>query len=270
MTNLVLSDSARRSVEKLQTKLPHSILLTGPSGVGLKTIAKVVAQYNGQVTLVEPVLLTKKSTVPQISVERIRELYTDTRTIDKIGRIIVIDDADAMTLTAQNAFLKLLEEPNDSTYFILTSHRPELLLPTIRSRVETHRISPADKSQMETLFSGLPAMTAQKKAQLSFIAAQLPAELHSLANDEQLFRRRASQIGLAKQLLEASAYKRTALLHQEKIDRSQALGLLEDMIGLLTRNPAPDSPRKITKLLDAIESLAGGGNIKLHLMRAVL
>lgn len=270
MTQLVLSTQASQSVSRLQSKLPHSILLTGPSGVGLKTIAKHIAEHNGQVTLVAPTLLTKKSTVAQISVERIRELYNDTRTISRIGRIIIVDDADAMTLTAQNAFLKLLEEPNDSTYFILTSHRPKLLLPTIRSRVETHRINPVNESQMEKLFVNLPVMTPQKKAQLSFIAAQLPAELHRLASDDQLFRNRATQMGLAKQLLEAGAYKRTALLHKEKLDRSQALGLIEDMIALLMRNPAPESPHKISKLLNSIESLSGGGNIKLHLMLAVL
>jgi DNA polymerase III delta prime subunit len=270
VTKLTLSEQSEANVALLQKSLPQSILLTGPNGVGLKTIALHIGEHNGQTIVVAPTFLTKKSTVAQISIERIRELYEETRTASRSNRIVIIDDADAMTLAAQNAFLKLLEEPNSSTFFILTSHHPELLLPTIRSRVETYRISPVDNQRMESLFSNLPTMTAQKKAQLAFIAAELPAELHRLASDEQLFRRRAAQMSLAKQLLEATSYKRTALLHQEKLDRSQALKLVDDMIAIIMRNPTPESTQRISQLIDCTEALSGGGNIKLHLIAAVV
>lgn len=54
-------------------------------------------------------------------------------------RIVVIHDADTMQISAQNAFLKTLEEPQEKlrTIFILVSSRPLKLLQTIRSRCQT-------------------------------------------------------------------------------------------------------------------------------------
>ncbi len=51
-------------------------------------------------------------------------------------KVCLIDDAERMTPAAQSAFLKTLEEPSDSTLFILVSSQPEALLPTIRSRCQ--------------------------------------------------------------------------------------------------------------------------------------
>lgn len=52
----------------------------------------------------------------------------------KSKRVILILEADRMTDAAANCFLKTLEEPPLDTFFILTSSRPNFLLPTIRSR----------------------------------------------------------------------------------------------------------------------------------------
>jgi DNA polymerase III subunit delta' len=54
-------------------------------------------------------------------------------------RVFIILDAENMSEEASNALLKTLEEPNDHTTFILTSARPELLLPTIISRCQSVR-----------------------------------------------------------------------------------------------------------------------------------
>ncbi len=52
------------------------------------------------------------------------------------GRWAIIRDADTMTVEAANAFLKTLEEPPENVYIILTSSRPDYLLPTIISRTQ--------------------------------------------------------------------------------------------------------------------------------------
>src|SRR2546430_3286407 len=49
-------------------------------------------------------------------------------------RVVIIDDADALLPQAQNALLKTLEEPTSSSVFILVTSKPDLLLPTVRSR----------------------------------------------------------------------------------------------------------------------------------------
>jgi DNA polymerase III subunit delta' len=72
----------------------------------------------------------------QISVEKVRTL-TDfvTLTSHRGGvKVICIIPAEAMHPSAANAVLKVLEEPPGDTCFLLVSHQPERLLPTIRSR----------------------------------------------------------------------------------------------------------------------------------------
>jgi DNA polymerase-3 subunit delta' len=49
-------------------------------------------------------------------------------------RVVIIDEADALMASAQNALLKTLEEPPPSSVFILATSRPDMLLATVRSR----------------------------------------------------------------------------------------------------------------------------------------
>ncbi len=51
-------------------------------------------------------------------------------------RVVIIDDADTMNRNAQNALLKILEEPPPHVLLILIAHRPGALIPTIRSRAQ--------------------------------------------------------------------------------------------------------------------------------------
>src|SRR5690606_29983953 len=69
-----------------------------------------------------------------ITIEQIRSLYALTQTGNSMA--IILEHADAMSDAAQNAFLKLLEEPPEQVIFILTAHSPYELLATIRSRTQ--------------------------------------------------------------------------------------------------------------------------------------
>lgn len=60
-------------------------------------------------------------------------------------RVVIIDDADTMNTSSQNAILKILEEPPKRTVILLIAHRLGALLPTIRSRarlLQMHALSP--------------------------------------------------------------------------------------------------------------------------------
>jgi DNA polymerase-3 subunit delta' len=71
-----------------------------------------------------------------ISVEAIRRVPTFLQKTAALGgwRIVLVEDADTMTVPAQNALLKILEEPPAKAIIILIAHRPGALLTTIRSR----------------------------------------------------------------------------------------------------------------------------------------
>jgi len=71
-----------------------------------------------------------------ISVDQIREIKQDVYIVpnDSMQKAYVVRDADTMNANAQNAFLKILEEPPKHAVFILCTENPTALFPTVRSR----------------------------------------------------------------------------------------------------------------------------------------
>lgn len=86
-----------------------------------------------------------------IRVVQIRWLTASLSVTTSFGprRVIVVDVADDLEVSAANALLKSLEEPPKSTIFLLVSHAPERLLPTIRSRCRMLRLGPLDRGAIE-------------------------------------------------------------------------------------------------------------------------
>ena len=72
----------------------------------------------------------------EILVDQVREMAADAVVLpnESERKVYLIEDADSMNAPAQNAALKLLEEPPAGVYFLLCAANPEKLLPTVRSR----------------------------------------------------------------------------------------------------------------------------------------
>ena len=72
----------------------------------------------------------------EITVDQVRELAADSVVLpnEAARKVYIIEDADLMNPQAQNAALKLLEEPPAGVVFILCAENAQLLLPTVRSR----------------------------------------------------------------------------------------------------------------------------------------
>ena len=76
-----------------------------------------------------------------VTVDQIRAVFRDASVLpnEAAHKIYVIREADRMNLLAQNAALKLLEEPPNGAVFLLCTTNPGLLLPTVRSRCTEYR-----------------------------------------------------------------------------------------------------------------------------------
>ncbi|PAX09588.1 DNA polymerase III subunit delta' [Sphingomonas lenta] len=174
--------------------LHHAWLLAGPEGVGKATFAhaaalRLLAEASGGPELPpgldvpanhptrslaeagsHPDLrvltrLTKTSdtgaeTVARsITIDQVRGLLPMFATTPSLGarRVVVIDAIDDLERAGANALLKSLEEPPAGTVFLLVSHAPGRLLPTIRSRCRTVRFSPLPEAEVrQVLRSALP------------------------------------------------------------------------------------------------------------------
>lgn len=90
-----------------------------------------------------------------ITVDQIRAMQSRLNTRPTLGskRAIIIDPADDLEKGASNALLKSLEEPPVGSFFLLVTHRPGRLLPTIRSRCRILNFPLLDSQQLETILS---------------------------------------------------------------------------------------------------------------------
>ena len=125
--------------------ISHAYMFEGPSGVGKNTIARELAT-----TLLEmenlfnsPDYIEITPDGNSIKIAQIRKLQSDILVKPyKSYKIYVIDEDQKMTVEAQNALLKTLEEPPKYAIIILITNNKESLLDTIKSRCEIIKFTP--------------------------------------------------------------------------------------------------------------------------------
>jgi DNA polymerase-3 subunit delta' len=86
------------------------------------------------------------------------------------NRVVLIPDAENMTFQAQNSLLKILEEPPQNTYFILTTSHPDQLLSTVISRCRPVKLIPWETAYIQKVLTdaGNDPETSRKAALASF------------------------------------------------------------------------------------------------------
>lgn len=271
-----INPKSEKLITAIAKNLPQSLLITGDSGVGLSEIAKYISELN----LIEPlVILPEKDEIIDIEkgvigVDIIRRLFDQTRSKSTGKRITIIDFAEKMTVQAQNAFLKLLEEPNANTYFILVSSSQTKLLPTILSRTEKIIIRTITLEQSNRLLDDLGVNDKLKRSQLLFMAEGMPSELIRLCQDAPYFEKRSTIVRDAREFLSADTYHKLLIANKYKEDRVLCLNLLNDASSILKRsivdNPQPASLKLVESLVDAYKQIEANGNIRLCLARIVV
>jgi DNA polymerase-3 subunit delta' len=161
----------------LRGSLPPSLIFAGPDGVGKRMAAVALAQLlnctpspaadggmfgDAEESSGAPaddacgvcpscrriargvhadVLMIVPGETGAIKVEQVREAVERTayRPFEGRRRVVIIDHADALVVAAQDALLKTLEEPPPASVFVLVTSRPDVLLPTVRSRCQRMR-----------------------------------------------------------------------------------------------------------------------------------
>lgn len=270
MSPLYHSVSASQ-IETVKKSLPHALLLDGPVGIGLLTAAKDIAGTRLS-TVIYPTdkhgaIDIQKGT---IRIEQIRRLYETTRSKSTTSRVIIVDDADRMTQSAQHAFLKLLEEPTPNTQFMLTAHSPQKLLATVRSRMQRITLRALNDQQIQEILNQWPALPLEQKNQLLFLAPGLPAELSRLVQNQSVFEDSVRTIRNARVLLQGSLSDKLLLIQQYQRDRDGALVLLSAARAILEHSlrtkPSLDTIAVADILATVYDRINANGNIRLQLL----
>ncbi|HTN14892.1 MAG TPA: DNA polymerase III subunit delta' [Sphingomonadaceae bacterium] len=122
-----------------------------------------------------------------ISIDQIREMQHRLVTRPTLGsrRAVIVSPADDLEKGSANALLKSLEEPPQGTFFLLVTHRPGRLLPTIRSRCRVLRFGAASADEVDAfLIREAPSADPAARALAASASAGSPgAALEFLAHD---------------------------------------------------------------------------------------
>ena len=123
----------------------HAYMFEGPNGIGKNTMARELAAILLEMENLfnSPDYIEIKPDGNSIKIAQIRKLQSDILVKPyKSYKIYVIDEAQKMTVEAQNALLKTLEEPPKYAIIILITDNKESLLDTIKSRCEIIKFTP--------------------------------------------------------------------------------------------------------------------------------
>jgi len=163
--------------------IPHAMIFSGPEMIGKKKIAiefiknifceelcgecyfcKSI-EYNPDINIISPV-------DGNIEIEEIRKAKERLSLKPYSNKIkaLIIDDSHLMKSDAQNAFLKMLEEPKGNTLIIFITPFREMLLKTIRSRAQEIKFSLVGNEEIEKYLISLGA-SSKKAKEISLISS---------------------------------------------------------------------------------------------------
>ena len=249
-----------------ERSLVHACLITGEKGLGKKTLAFLMAETllcSGEGNRPcgrckscsysrpqdNPDLITIQRSTPlapdgrkdraSIPVDDIREMIRlcGQHTVDGNAHVVLLLEADKMTVPAQNCLLKTLEEPPEDTYIFLVTEHPEILLPTIISRCRTIRLKPWSREVIHDVLLKRNGAASDRLQEAALLADGSIGTAISLMEDEDYWKQREEiirqffQTGSRSEIIRISAHWK-----DRKNDADTLISVLESVIHMMLQH----------------------------------
>ena len=221
----------------VSNKISHAYIFAGKRGVGKKTVANIFADIltNGSVADVITVTneyygIDSKSDI--VSVDTIRaasaDMYMKPYLADK--RVFIIPDAEKMNAQAQNALLKIFEEPPSYCVIILITQNDNMLLQTIRSRAITVRFGALDDGMVKDYAQKNGIVASDVMIRLAFGSIGIVKEL---SENEELDTLIGEFVGLFRQIGRGTAQCTYSLIDYFQREKKNSEVLFDIMLIML-------------------------------------
>lgn len=218
----ILSGFEHLGKSKLAEIFAQSLLCTQPTSPGVpclecsacKRVDRGSHPDCSHFDLERQVKMAEKSTTSRnltLNIQTVREITSGIalRPMEGRYRIIIVDDVETMQETAQEAFLKTLEEPPSYAVILLLTSDAGLLLETIRSRAMTVHLQ---NVATDRIVSGLTSHGADAEVaeQIAEVSDGRPGWAVQAANDEKLLAERLEQQAAADRWIRSERYNQLA------------------------------------------------------------
>lgn len=195
----LLHPGTAAQIDTLRQHPTGSVIFSGPRGLGKATVARELAatlnclgDVAGKCVNCRQIeagnfpdlILVERAEKPSLTIEQVRGLTSELalRPFAHGGvRVVLIDQANLLTPEAQNALLKLLEEPPARTLIILVAEHPEILLLTVRSRCQVVRFIRPGEAAVADLLTGTHGIPGPAAATIATLSAGAPGTAITLA-----------------------------------------------------------------------------------------
>ena len=260
----------------------HAYLFVGKESIGKKIVAKEFARnilcdfpQNGEFCGKCTSCLTFENSSDFkiispikdiIKVDTIRELSNELFLMPTISKrkVFIIDDADTMNEQAQNALLKILEEPPKYATIILVTSNKEKLLNTIKSRVIDIQFNSLEEKEIQTILEN-QGKTVSKEA-LEFSNGSVSKAIEYLEDETFPIAKELSEILLERDFLKIN--RKFEIIKSDKNLKSNISSILEKVMYIYYKNLKKDISFDL-KIIESIEktlqSIKRNANVDLSL-----
>ena len=138
LSDLVLSDTNKKYFESITDEIPN-LLFVGTPGLGKTTLARI---------LIDDVLKCQYLYInasDENGIDTIRSKvvgFSQTKSLDGSIKVVILDEADGITIDGQRALRNTMEEYSSQTRFILTANYKHKIIPAIQSRTQSFDLNP--------------------------------------------------------------------------------------------------------------------------------
>ena len=217
--------------------LSHAHLITGRDGIGKSIIAdifvsKILKKEIGKENVDAIHYRNKKASIGVSEVrDIIEEVYKRPYEGDK--KVIVIYDAEKLTVQAQNALLKTIEEPPNGVYILLLTTNLESLLDTIKSRCQIYKLTPLNKEEMINFINLNYEVSEKQISSLLAYSEGIPGRVEKFLNDHKLQSLRNLIIDMLKDINKNEVditLKYEKLFYHYKDEKEELLNIISSFV----------------------------------------
>lgn len=283
MKGLVLHPLTKQHLDAYAQKPSHALLLVGPTGSGKMSLARSLSEIllglsPDQLDNYPHKLIINAGDNKSIGIEDIRQLehFLNLKVPSnrEVNRVIIIENASILTIEAQNALLKTLEEPPMGTAIVMTANSQQSLLPTVISRTQIVDVKKPQQSELAEYFKA-QGHNEEDIKRVYVVSAGLTGLMHAMLNESDHPLTKATD--KARELLSQTVYQRLLSVDELSKDKELAINtvnILQQMASLSLKSSTGKSSDRWQTVLAASyrcsEALSNSAQPKLALTDLML